>query len=178
MPAHAYPSSWSRGLLWTTLGSGALLAAAAAVLVSRASRHGAGGQAALLGAAALLCLTFLASAALSPRGCEVGGAGVTIRQLLRRVRIARSELVQVELLGPEAFDGALRTFGIGGLFGYVGRYRLARHGPCRLYATRLDRGVALHTSRGLVVVTPDDAPRFAAEVAALAEGPAGRGRGP
>lgn len=160
-----YPSSWSRGLLWTTLSSTALLAGAEAVFVTRSSRHGAVGQVALVAAAAILGLTFLASAALSPRACEVDAAGVTVRQLLRSVRIPRAEILEVELLGPEAFEGALRTFGIGGLFGYVGRFRLARHGPCRLYATRLDRGVALHTRRGLVVVTPDDAARFAAEVA-------------
>ena len=61
-------------------------------------------------------------------------------------------------------DGSVRTFGVGGLFGYFGRFRSPRFGPYQLYATRRAPSVQLRARGGTYVLSPDAPEAFLAEV--------------
>ena len=67
---------------------------------------------------------------------------------------------------PGATLGSVRTFGIGGLFGFVGHFRNAFLGPYRAYATDPANAVVLRLGREVVVVTPERPAEFVAAIEA------------
>jgi len=82
-------------------------------------------------------LIALACWAFSPRGIEIEG---------------------VSVLPSGSLRGAVRTFGVGGLFGHYGWFY--RKGAFRLYATRTDRLVEVVIEGRRIVVSPDEPQRF------------------
>ena len=93
---------------------------------------------------------------------------VAVRRPGWQTRLPLEGLESVEA-DPDAMRGSLRTFGIGGLFAFVGRFRNGRLGPYRAYATDPARAVVLCWTDRTVVVTPDDPETFVAAVAAVAD---------
>lgn len=107
--------------------------------------------------------------ALSPRGYRLDAHGLTVlRRLARGVHVPWAQLEAVEPLRPEHFTGVSRTFGVGGLFGYYGRFHSRGLGAFRLYATRQRPTVLVRTARGALVLTPDEPERFLARAQAHA----------
>ena len=105
----------------------------------------------------------LAVLAFSVRGYTVTDSELLVHRLgwatrfdLRKLREATFE--------PGAMTGSVRTLGIGGVFGFAGRFRNASLGAYRAYATDGARTVVLDFGDTTVVVTPD---RPAAFVEAL-----------
>ena len=89
-------------------------------------------------------------------------------------RIEPDGLVVVERGGERRIDGAvanprdgglgLRVFGSGGLYGYLGRFRLADHqGPARAYVSDLRRVTVVDVGAAAVAVSPADREAFAEE---------------
>ncbi|MEL7834067.1 PH domain-containing protein [Fodinibius sp. Rm-B-1B1-1] len=74
-----------------------------------------------------------------------------------------SEIKNVEFK-PHAMTGSVRTFGIGGLFGYVGYFRNSILKSYKAYVTHRDKTVVLTTEEGEVVVSPDDPKAFVASL--------------
>ncbi|WP_412060468.1 PH domain-containing protein [Rubrivirga sp. IMCC45206] len=120
--------------------------------------------------AVVLLLAVLAlAAALSVRGYVVEPDAVVVLRLGWATRLPLEGLESVEA-EPEAMRRALRTFGIGGPFAFVGRYRTASLGDFTAYATSRPHAVVLRWPERTVVVTPDDPDTFVAAVeAAVAE---------
>jgi len=75
---------------------------------------------------------------------------------------------------PEAFRGALRLFGNGGLFFFTGLYRSRRIGRFRAFVSDPRRSVVLRIGGRVCVVSPEDPGRFVAEVRAAFHLPAER----
>lgn len=61
---------------------------------------------------------------------------------------------------PEAFRGALRLFGNGGLFSFTGLFWTRKLGLFRAFATDPARAVVLKFAKRTIVITPDDPLRF------------------
>jgi hypothetical protein len=61
---------------------------------------------------------------------------------------------------PEAFKGALRLFGNGGLFSFTGYFWTRKLGFFRAFATDPARAVVLKFARRTIVITPDDPLHF------------------
>lgn len=61
---------------------------------------------------------------------------------------------------PDAMIGSVRTWGIGGLFGYIGYFRNSTLGIYRAYATNSKNTVVLEFEKGKIVVTPDSPKEF------------------
>ena len=89
-------------------------------------------------------------------------------------RIARDALVVVERGGERRIDGAvgnprdvglsLRIYGSGGLYGYLGRFRLADHqGTARAFVTDRRRVTVVGVGSGAVAVSPVDRAAFMEE---------------
>ena len=104
-------------------------------------------------------LIALACWAFSPRGIEIEGGEVRV---LRRgwgaAAFALSRVEGVSVLPSGSLRGAVRTFGVGGLFGHYGWFY--RKGAFRLYATRTDRLVEVVIDGRRIVVSPDEPQRF------------------
>jgi hypothetical protein len=56
----------------------------------------------------------------------------------------------------------VRLFGVGGMFGYYGKFYSFALGNENWYATDMNRAVLLETDTGKFVVTPDDPKAFLA----------------
>lgn len=67
---------------------------------------------------------------------------------------------------PHAMTGSVRTFGIGGLFGYVGYFRNSILKSYKAYVTHRGKTVVITTEGGEVVISPDDPETFVASIEA------------
>ncbi len=86
-------------------------------------------------------------------------------------RIDPDALVVVERGGERRIDGpvanvrdgglGLRVIGSGGLYGYLGRFRLKDHqGPARAYVSDLRRVAVLDVGKVVVAISPQDKAAF------------------
>ncbi len=109
---------------------------------------------------ALVLLTF----AWSPRGYTVEGQTLLVHRLIGTARIPLQEIRELRAGTADDFQGAIRLFGNGGLFGYYGLFQTTKLGKSTWYVTNRDRAVVIVTSAKTVVVSPDDVEGFLAAV--------------
>ena len=79
--------------------------------------------------------TMLACEGLAPQRLEIGADQIVILRRYKSVVINRSEIKSISPLSKKDFSGAIRTCGVGGLFGYFGYYYSSKLGSFRLFAT-------------------------------------------
>ena len=154
-----FAAPWSRSLVATTIGIGALVIGIAAVVVAALWRM----PAAAAATAAVTIVPVALAWALAPRGFTIDANQLTVERPLWPLRLPRADIRSARALDAGearrlglAGGGALRTFGTSGLFGYYGRFRSAALGSFRMYATRRTGFVLVDTRHGPVVLTPDD----------------------
>lgn len=108
----------------------------------------------------ILPLLIVVGAALfTIRGYSVTNDAILIHRLFWDTKLSRQGLLSADL-DPDAFRGAMRTFGNGGLFGFMGWYQSSHLGSFRAFATDSARTVVLRYAENAVVVTPDQPDRF------------------
>jgi hypothetical protein len=61
---------------------------------------------------------------------------------------------------PGATISSIRTFGIGGFFGYIGWFRNETLGSYQAYVTRRQNSVVLRFTNRTIVISPDDPAAF------------------
>ena len=114
---------------------------------------------------ALLLIYFIAFA-FSPIHYQLSADKLIIHRFFKDVIIDRTQIKTVELLDKEKISWAIRTFGVGGLFGYYGKFANAKLGSMTWYATRKDRTVLVSTMNNKkIILTPDEPERFVANFA-------------
>jgi hypothetical protein len=103
------------------------------------------------------------------RGYSVHEGTILVHRLGWATRFPLDEVDDVEL-APNVTIGSIRSFGNGGLFGYVGHYRNETLGAYRAYATDGTNAVVLRHADGPIVITPDDPVAFVEAVRAERDG--------
>lgn len=84
-----------------------------------------------------------------------------IHRPLSNVSLGRNKIASVELLDDEMLKWTFRTFGVGGLFGYFGKFANSKLGSMTWYATRRKKTVLIKTIDGKnIIVTPDETTDF------------------
>ena len=84
---------------------------------------------------------------------------------LLNVHIKRSDIKSVELIEKNKIRRSLRTFGVGGLFGYYGNFVNFSLGRMTWYATRRDKPVLVKTADNKkLIFTPNDPGKFVNEL--------------
>lgn len=79
-----------------------------------------------------------------------------------RTTIPKSDITSVQVLPKGAIGNALRIFGVGGLFGYSGKFYNSKYGTMTWYRTRTDKTVLITTLKNKkIVLSPDDPEAFA-----------------
>jgi hypothetical protein len=112
---------------------------------------------------ALLLIYFIAFA-FRPINYNLTNDKLIIHRLFMDVKIDRANIKSVELIDKEKIGWSLRTFGVGGLFGYFGNFANIKMGRMTWYATRKDRTVMVLTSNNKkIILTPDDPAKFVAD---------------
>jgi hypothetical protein len=86
---------------------------------------------------------------------------LVIHRPLLDIKIALTEIENIVVLDSQELKGAIRTFGVGGLWGYWGRFANSRIGAMKWYATRMSNAVLITTGNNKkIVLTPDDPELF------------------
>lgn len=107
---------------------------------------------------ALVIGTFL----FSVTGYTINAGTVTINRWLYNVNINRADITEYRVVPDEDMKWTIRTFGVGGLFGYYGRFTNTNLGGMTWYATRRSNYVLLVAGGKKIILTPDDTEAFIA----------------
>ena len=86
---------------------------------------------------------------------------LVIHRPLLDLKIALNEIENMVVLDSQELKGTIRTFGVGGLWGYWGSFANSRIGAMKWYATRMSNAVLITTGNNKkIVLTPDDPELF------------------
>lgn len=92
-----------------------------------------------------------------PISYEITDSMVLINRPLSDIIIQIKEIKSVEILEVSRLSGAVRLFGVGGLFGYWGKFYNRKIGTMTWYATRRDQAILITTKENKkIVLTPDE----------------------
>jgi hypothetical protein len=99
-----------------------------------------------------------------PMGYSITSDGIVIHRLWGDVKMDKNQISSVELIEKEKLRWSLRTFGVGGLFGYFGKFANAKLGTMTWYITRRDHPVLIVTSNNKkIIISPDEAEKFVSD---------------
>lgn len=98
---------------------------------------------------------------LRPSGYKITSDALVICRPFANVRIKKEDIVAVKSVDKDQLKSAIRTFGVGGLFGYYGAFANNALGSMTWYATRRDKAVLITTAANKkIVITPNDPEAF------------------
>jgi len=110
-------------------------------------------------------LIYLLAFAFRPINYVVTEEEIIIRRPLLNAHIKRADIESAELIDKSKIRGSIRTFGVGGLFGYYGSFANFSLGRMTWYATRRDKPVLIKTTDGRkIILTPNDPDKFVIEL--------------
>jgi hypothetical protein len=96
--------------------------------------------------------TMLICEGLAPQRLEISKTKLVILRRYKSITIHADEVLSVDRLPKNAMYGAMRTFGVGGFFGYFGRYYQGSIGAFQLYATSFDNLFLIRLANGKKIV--------------------------
>jgi len=94
-------------------------------------------------------------AAWAPRSFVIDGDRLIVRRFIGRVCISLAGLNDAQLLELGALRGVVRVWGVGGFFGYYGRF-LNGFESQTWYVTDRQSCIRLDCAAGIVVISPSD----------------------
>ncbi|WP_373399011.1 PH domain-containing protein [Algoriphagus halophilus] len=104
-----------------------------------------------------LILVLFGTWVFSPQGYKIGDGKLTIKRIIGDVHIRLHEITEVKALSREETKGMIRTFGVGGLFGYFGRFYIPKIGRVMLFATqRKNKVLIIKKDDKQFILSPDD----------------------
>ncbi len=112
---------------------------------------------------ALLSVIYFTAYLYMPLDYKITNEELIIHRFVKNIHIPRKNIVSAESVDKEMISWSLRTMGVGGLFGYYGRFMNYRIGNMIWYATRKDRAVLIRTVNDeKIILTPDEPEQFLA----------------
>lgn len=101
---------------------------------------------------------------LKPLSFDINEDEIIIRRWFKSVHINKSEIESLDLIEKNRIRGSIRTFGVGGLFGWYGKFNNDELGSMTWYLTRRDRPILITTKSGKkILLSPDDTEGFLKE---------------
>lgn len=160
-----YEVIWDSRVWGWSLGTLGLVALALFMLLrgslfATPMRFGAAGIAAIF-----ILIAIVAALAFAPRGYVIEGKKLHVRTVMARFTYDLSQLSDVRVAAArEVFSpGTVRTFGVGGLFGYYGYFKNPQLGKFLAFATDRKRLVVLRFPQKTLVISPHDPHGFLRE---------------
>jgi hypothetical protein len=109
----------------------------------------------------ILLISYLIAFIFRPISYIILDKLLVIHRPLLDLKIALNEIENIVVLDSQELKGTIRTFGVGGLWGYWGRFANSRIGAMKWYATRMSNAVLITTGNNKkIVLTPDDPELF------------------
>jgi hypothetical protein len=116
---------------------------------------------------AILVPIYFTGVLFGVRGYSIRGKKLIIHRLGWTTEFSLDNLIKV-YVNPKAMRGSIRAFGIGGFFGYTGRFSNNHIGRFHAYVTDTKKCVILELGAEKIVVTPDSPLEFVEAVQAAA----------
>ncbi|WP_395803128.1 PH domain-containing protein [Daejeonella sp.] len=118
----------------------------------------------ILPLAILLLSVYLICWYLKPLRYEIKSDQIIIHRLIKSVRIKRYDIENLTLIDKDKLSGTIRTFGVGGLFGWYGKFSNNELGDMTWYLTSRDKPILIISKAGKkILISPDDAEGFSKE---------------
>jgi hypothetical protein len=112
----------------------------------------------------LLSLIYFGTFSFRPISYRITDDKLIIHRLLSNIKIDRTEIKNVEQLEKAKLSWSVRIFGVGGLFGYWGKFSNTKIGTMTWYATRRSNAVLVTTIHNKkIVLTPNEPEKFVTE---------------
>ena len=105
----------------------------------------------------VLAATLLVSYSYHPQKYELGNFDLVIDRPAGNIVIPVKDILEIRKVTDAEMEGTVRTFGVGGLFGYFGSYHNQHLGSMQWYATRRKNLILIRTTQGnAYILSPDD----------------------
>ena len=112
----------------------------------------------------ILLLIYFGTFSFRPISYKLTDDKLIIHRPLSDIKIIRAEIEKVEQLDNEKLSWAFRVFGVGGLFGYWGKFSNTKLGSMTWYATRRNNAVLVTTIYNKkIILTPNEPEKFVIE---------------
>ena len=114
--------------------------------------------------AIILILIYGFSYAFSPKMYEITEDSIIVKRPYRDVVLKLSQIKSISKIDDEQLRYTVRTFWVGGLFGYFGKFWNKKLGMMTWYATRRNKVIMLTTTKdNKIILTPNKPKKFIAE---------------
>ena len=111
-----------------------------------------------------IVVSFIITLLYKPNSYTLQSNQLIIHRYIKNVIISKSEIKSAEQIEREILKYSIRTFGVGGLFGYFGKFYNRNVGAMTWYATRRSNYVLITTSSNKkIILTPDNPEDFVKE---------------
>ena len=99
----------------------------------------------------------LGSYLFSPRKYELQNGQLIIKRLIGAKVINLTDIIEIRKINRGEMTGTIRTFGVGGLFGYYGKFHNSTFGHMTYYVTQRKNMILLKTKdEKKIIISPDD----------------------
>lgn len=113
----------------------------------------------------LFCCIFLGCYLFAPKSYRIDSTSLTIVRSISDKKIMLADIEEIRTVEDGEMGAGIRTFGVGGLFGYYGRFSFQKAGNVTLYATKIINNIFIQTRQGKrLIITPDDKEGFIQEL--------------
>jgi hypothetical protein len=110
-------------------------------------------------------VTYIICYGFSPKSYEINDINLIIKRPFKDVVIDRTQIISATPVESSKLRWAIRTFGVGGLFGYFGKFWNKEFGDMTWYATQRSHTVLIITdNHQKIILTPDEEDSFVKEV--------------
>lgn len=110
--------------------------------------------------AVFLAVIYIVCWLLRPLRYIITDTELQIQRPLGKIKIKKEDIKSIDVLQKSNISGAIRTFGVGGLFGYYGKFFNQAFGSMTWYVTRSDNPVLITTAKSKILVSPDENEHF------------------
>lgn len=115
----------------------------------------------------IMALTYGFAYVYRPTGYTITDALLIVHRPIGKVTYRREQIESVRVIEKESLKFTIRTFGVGGLFGYYGKFYNSALGKMTWYLTRRDHLVLIRTDDNkTILLSPDELDAFTNELAA------------
>ncbi len=109
---------------------------------------------------AILLIAYIGAWFYSPLKYAITGNSIVIYRPIGSITLPRTSILKAEIQ-PKGFPFAIRTFGVGGLFGYFGSFYNFDSGNMKWYVTNRNNTIVITTKHGKkIVISPDEKEAF------------------
>lgn len=113
---------------------------------------------------AVLVISLGLSLLYRPLYYTLDAEGLHIHRKMGIVTIPYNDIQQARSITKKELGFGIRTFGVGGFFGYFGKYMYKEMGHATLYVTDMSKLVLIQTARKNILVSPDPKDEFLKEL--------------